>query len=515
VSGGFALPPAGSSAANFSTVKADEEAVSNAISAEIVAISVAVGTEGAFAIGVGNLHSSFANSVTTQLSASASGAGAPSLTAKGDLSILSLNSDSLTQNQAIAVTGSGGISFAVSGATNVAEGSSSSTSQTLLDAGTLQASGDVTLAADAVNNLTAASYGGAGSAAGTFAAGFGVMVATTSLGNASSDPEVWLRLGNDSTALSVNGANVTLRSSSTDTLTADSVSAALGASSVALAGAGAISTTTTSQTAKTQLGSNSTVSASAATGTISLASALTQAIDSRGEGIAVAAAFIGAAASGVGLSNTITSSGTIAIGDGAQIVAPNLSLEATYNLSKNKYGSQNGDSSFTQDFNANSVAVGTLGGSGIGSTTTIGSGDSQAGSFISIGQNALLEANGSLSQPGSLQLQALNAIVATDYCLLDATLSAVSVVNGISTIANNAQTGITVASGAQLINPSGAVQIAAKGDGTISASSSAMAGLFGGGTSKTTATNTPNNNISLDGATLQGVDVQIWSRCRK
>ena len=288
---------------------------------------------------------------------------------------------------------------------------------------------------------------------------------------------------------------------------ASSVSAALGVSSFSDEGAGAQSSTSTSQTVSTELGAGSSVVAAGTNGSISLISGLSQAIDSIGDGIAVSASPFSRAGSGVALSNTIGSSSTVALGSGASLSAGNISLEATYGFDKTLYGSNGA--------NANSVAAGAIGGAGITSSTTIGSGTSgngiaPAGAFINLGENAQLLGSGSLSQPGSLQLQALTSIDAVDTCNLIA-YSAGAVVVGTSSITNNAQAQISGASGASLLNPTGTISLSAMGDGLVSASSSALAGEYGLGTSVANASNTPTNSITLNGVTVLGREVQIGS----
>ncbi|MEI7951933.1 MAG: hypothetical protein WCH37_04545, partial [Synechococcaceae cyanobacterium ELA182] len=488
----------------------------SSLDGQIVAVSVAAAATGGIAVGAAVVKNTMSTQNSLTLGATSNPTqplANPSLRSSADLNLLSQGRNRINRTQAITVTGAGGASFGVAGALNFASAEVSGRTQTLVNSGRLDAD-RIDVDATAQNSLDSSAYGGSVAGGADFGAGFGYFQAFSTLGQAGEDPEIEARLGDDVTA---RARTISLSTNSADRVLADSVSAALGIGYVAVALAGAQSRANTHQTLRTAIGDQADLRASEA---INLGSNVDQSnrdgtsneiIDSRAQGIAVAIG-IGVAGGGAGTDNMIASEGQITVGKNARLVAPQLNLASANRLSKNQWGASDSKTgqTFGGDANTRSVAGSVIGVAINPSSTQIGTDSETFGSSIRIDDGALLRATGSTATPGRLNLSSNNDIFATDLNILDA-VSGFGLTYGHSELTNRAKASIDAGKNSRVLNDSGDVMLSSSGNATISSSSSAFSGLVGEGAALAKASNKPTQSITLDGAQIEGNNIQLWS----
>jgi hypothetical protein len=434
----------------------------------------------------------------TQASAGSSGStNTPTFSAAANLSITSSTAETITKSKVI-----GTFASAVAAAVNAATATITSSSQAQVQAGTLYTPGGTTvIQATAANALNSSSIGASVGAIGAM----GIMTANSTLGSSVGDPEVQALLGSGA---SITAKDVAITSSSRDDVYADATSAAGGFLG---SGAGARSSAATWQTVQSKLDANATINA---TGSVKISSTEDQTkedgtsggIDSRAFGLAVST---GVAGGGANTSVVVMSKATIDLGSSSSISAPSIDISSNNNVQKTLY-SQSNDNSLGVLGNGKVFVAGQFGGSGLNSSTSIGNDSGDFGSSINLGTNSSLHALGNKATPGLLWLRARTGVFATDDITLDA-VSAITAVTSESKVINKAKAIVNAASGSQIVNDSGDVSITAKADGTVSSSSSVLAGALGFGNSYTTATNDVANIITINGATIKGQTIKLWS----
>ncbi|MFM9111346.1 MAG: beta strand repeat-containing protein, partial [Prochlorococcaceae cyanobacterium] len=457
----------------------------------------ATASSGGAALGVGVVSNTIASRLRTETLATTAADGrrsSPTLTAGAQVVITSSGQRQVLATRAIAVSAAA----AAAGSANSAIASDTSSSHTRLLAGSVYAPlGSVTITSAGVHALDSSSDG----AAVGGVAGVGLMQAESTLGEQGGDPDIWTHIGD---GVHIQARDVVLDSTAQDQVFSDATSAAGG---MTLGAAGALANVTSRHEALTSLGEGALIEAS---GSIRLGSSLDQTdedgdgggLDARAEGIAVSGTYAGG---GAYTETTIASSARVELG-GSRIVAPVIELVAGNSLAKQRFSEGTGGTG-SGAANTKVVVAGPYGAAGSASTTTIS--DAFA-AFINLGSGAQVQATGNQAAPGLLSLHTRTSVVAIDDVSLDA-VSALAAVAGSSTVTHKGQAAITAATGSQIVNNSGDVVITSQADALISASSSALSGALGFGTSLATATNTPRQTITLEGASLRGRTIRLWT----
>ncbi|MFA7063480.1 MAG: hypothetical protein WC132_05020, partial [Methanomethylophilus sp.] len=363
--------------------------------------------------------------------------------------------------------------------TNLASADISTTVSALVSNADLYSTGDIRILADGDNWAQAKSAGGS---FGGIAVG--AMLSEISLGNAGTD-DVLAGLGDDST---VQAGSLTVSATATDDLLAESIAASAGA--VGLAGASSIVLSNNATLAR--IGDNVSVNVD----TLSVQSVHTQSFDSSADSVA----FGLAAGTGAVALNTINSKADVAIGTGSgdtSVTAGSIYIKAINTFSKDQYANSN-------NLNAGSAGLGTL--SVLSSGTDINS-----RAVVDMGTGTNMTALGSGSSAGTLEIEALNAISATDSVRVE-TVSGYSLSIGLSRIEANTLSGINL-NGAVLENTTGDVSLAVKTKSEIrpSANLFSASAFSGTATADVTATNNASNVLSVNNSTIKGSDVNLYA----
>lgn len=354
---------------------------------------------------------------------------------------------------------------------------------------TLISSGDVNIVARAVNSAGADAFGGA---FGALAAG--AMIADVSLGQIDTD-------GNTVATHNVRafaGDNTTIEArklrtaaSSTDNLLAGSVAAAGGV----VAGAGASAGVTSRSDVLAGLGVGSCITVD----TLEVNSIHDQSFDARADAFTLALA----TGSGAAVENSIVNNVNVEIGAGTEdsagvkVDARNILVRAV-NLTDKDH--------FRLGGNLQSGSVSAAGSNLLSSYTELSN-----EAVVTVGRGSSLKVDGNNSAPGIFEIEAFNGVTAVDRVRIE-TVSGYNAAVGKSEVNADTTAAINVV-GATLESTAGDIFLTATSDASVHASANLLVASTVTGTAgaEGTANSDVQNEVNLDGATITGRDIHLYT----
>ncbi|MEM6398913.1 MAG: hypothetical protein AAF757_01595 [Cyanobacteria bacterium P01_D01_bin.116] len=346
----------------------------------------------------------------------------------------------------------------------------------------LISTGDIDIKATADNKARTSSNGGA-----LGAIAVGAMIADITLGKGNDVDEVAATIG-DGTTVSANTLNIT--ATSTDDLQSESIAAGGGV----IAASGAQSQVSNDLATLAQIGDSATI----VVDTLSMKSTHEQDFDASADSYSIAAL----SGSGAGIDNEITSKANVSIGTNSSITASsNIIIDAINRLTKDN---------FKNNYNLRTASASLANISALASNTDIGTDSNGFEAVVDIGSGSQLTVIGSNASPGLLQIDALNEITVFDSAQLE-TVSGFGLNVAVVSVDSNTNAGVNL-NGATLENQSGDVYLTTKTEfsNNPSANVAVVGGVTGANATATAITDT-NNQISLDGATIKGSDVYLYT----
>ncbi len=333
---------------------------------------------------------------------------------------------------------------------------------------------------------------GTGVAAGGI--GAGVMLANLEVGRGNGIDEV--QAGFDDGA-NVHAQSVVIEANSLDHLDVQSVAGAGGA----IGATWAKSTLKSDQSTLAHVGSAaSNTTTSVNVDTFVMQARHEQDIDSKADAVTVALA----AGSGAGLENTLTGRAKALVGK-ATVDAKSIIINADNTIDKDRYGSGDGVNLATVTVSGGSI-------SGLESKTSIGTVANPTLALVDIKPGATLRSRGTADKPGTLSIDAGNAIDAVDRTNSEEYALGVGVTLATGSIDVQSRSMVNL-DGAMLENKYGTINIATHADSqsTTSTDVNAASGVSSQISSNAVAKTNANQKINLNNAELIGKEVRLYA----
>ncbi|KPJ80692.1 MAG: hypothetical protein AMJ58_07790, partial [Gammaproteobacteria bacterium SG8_30] len=452
------------------SVHAREEALISA-DASAVTVSISLGA----ALGVAVVDSEIRSSIEAAIDVA------------DEHTVMARNIDVFAESIAtIPTTTTAGIAASLSAAADNEAHAKIATSVTAFaTGGELKTPGTLSIRADAENFARTSALGGA---LGAVAAGG--MVSDIELGRVGNDHEVQARIG---ASTDVMARAVLISASASDDLLADSTAGAAGLA--ALIGAG--SSVTSDFSTLAEIGEGTTILSDALT----LKSFHQQDFDTKADAYSLALA----AGTGAFATNTITSTADVKLGDGSgdgpRITSGNVLINASNEVTKNRFANDNNLKTGSAALGAASVLL---------SSTELGTASDPLRARVDVLGGTTITAVGDSEDPGFINISAFNEFTGVDSVSVE-TVAGYAIAVGRSDLAANSLAQVNV-DGASLINGSGDIFLTTRSDGALRPSGNLfMAALLSGAEVQAVADMDVRNEVRTHDATLRGSDVYLYA----